>query len=206
MLHLQERKPDIGNNLILPLPYSGNLSVVSPSFMLPSEDTPIIWRGPMKASAIRQFFTSVKWGELDYLIVDSPPGTGDEPLSVAQLMPQPAHAILVTTPQEVAIDDARRATAFCRRASLPIAGMVENMSGMACPHCGKPIDIYKRGGGRKAAAELGLNFLGEVPFDPRMVVASDKGVPFVSEFPESIAAKSISDIAVLLSKTEQHSD
>lgn len=195
LLHLTGRLPQINNRRIIPLSFSENLSVVSPAFMLAGRDSPIIWRGPMKASAIRQFLTQVRWGELDYLVVDSPPGTGDEPLTVAQLVPPPIKALLVTTPQEVATDDVRKAAAFCRRVELPIIGVIENMSGMACPHCGREVALYKKGGGKLAAADLGLHFLGAIPFDPAMVVASDKGVPFVREFADAPAAQAIMDIA-----------
>jgi Mrp family chromosome partitioning ATPase len=198
LLGLQERMPEISNERIIPLPFSENLSVVSPAFMLPAKDTPLIWRGPMKAAAIRQFFLGVEWGKLDCLIIDSPPGTGDEPLSVAQMIPPPAAAVLVTTPQEIALDDVRKAISFCQQVHLEIVGVIENMSGMSCPHCGEQINIYKRGGGKKTAAELGLLFLGEIPFDPALVVASDKGVPFVREFADTPAAQAIKEIAAKL--------
>jgi ATP-binding protein involved in chromosome partitioning len=198
LLNLQGRMPEVRDNRIVPLPFSETLSVVSSAFMLTSEDSPLIWRGPLKVAAIQQFLTNVEWGGVDYLVVDSPPGTGDEPLTVAQLLPPPAAAVLVTTPQQVATDDVRKAVGFCNRVGLPIAGMVENMSGMSCPHCGGQIDLYKRGGGRLAAAELGVPFLGEVPFDPAMVIASDKGVPFVREFPDSPAARAIAGIVAQL--------
>lgn len=198
LLNLQGRMPDVRENKIIPLPFSDTLSVVSSAFMLASEDSPLIWRGPLKVAAIQQFLANVEWGELDYLVVDSPPGTGDEPLTVAQLLPPPAAAILVTTPQLVAIDDVRKAISFCNRVELPIAGLIENMSGMNCPHCGGLVDLYKRGGGRMAAAELGVSFLGEVPFDPAMVIASDKGVPFVREFADSPAARAIGEIVAQL--------
>ena len=194
LLNLQGRMPDVKGNRIIPLPFSDNLSVVSSAFMLASEDSPLIWRGPLKVAAIQQFLANVEWGELDYLVVDSPPGTGDEPLTVAQLVPQPVSAVLVTTPQLVAIDDVRKAVGFCNRVNLPIAGIIENMSGMSCPHCGGQIDLYKRGGARTAAAEAGVPFLGEVPFDPGMVVTSDKGVPFVREFPDSPSAIVVKEV------------
>lgn len=195
LLGLQERMPEITSGRIRPLPFSENLSVVSPAFMMPAKDTPLIWRGPMKTAAIRQLFLGVEWGKLDFLVIDSPPGTGDEPLTVAQIIPPPAAAILVTTPQEIALDDVRKAVAFCRRVDLKIAGIIENMSGMACPHCGGQINIYKRGGGKTAASELGITFLGEIPFDPAIVIASDKGVPFVNEFADTPATRAIKDIA-----------
>ncbi len=198
LLNLQGRMPDVKENRIVPLPFSDNLSVVSSAFMLASEDSPLIWRGPLKVAAIRQFLANVVWGEIDYLIVDSPPGTGDEPLTVAQLVPPPVSAVLVTTPQLVATDDVRKAAGFCNRVGLPVAGIIENMSGMSCPHCGGQIDLYKRGGARVAAAEVGMPFLGEVAFDPRMVVTSDKGTPFITEFPDAPAAIAVKEIVAKL--------
>jgi Mrp family chromosome partitioning ATPase len=195
LLHLQGRMPEITKGRIRPVHFCENVSVVSPSFMVADRDTPLIWRGPMKAAAISQFFLNVEWGKLDYLVIDCPPGTGDEPLTAAQIIAPPCSAVLVTTPQEVALDDVRKAAAFCRRLGLPIAGIIENMSGMSCPHCGGRIDLYKRGGGKTTAAELGLTFLGEIPFDPGMVVASDKGVPFVREFANTPAGQAIAQIA-----------
>jgi Mrp family chromosome partitioning ATPase len=194
LLNLQGRMPDVKGARIVPLPFSDRLSVVSAAFMLASEDSPMIWRGPLKVAAIQQFLANVEWGEIDYLIIDSPPGTGDEPLTVAQLVPPPASAVLVTTPQLVAIDDVRKAVGFCKRVGLAIAGIIENMSGMSCPHCGGQIELYKRGGARVAAAETAIPFLGEVAFDPGMVITSDKGVPFVREFPDSPSAAAIKQI------------
>ncbi len=202
LLHMQGRVPEVSNNRIRPIAFSPDLGVVSPAFMHAVQDTPVIWRGPMKSVAIHRLLVDVQWGKLDYLVVDSPPGTGDEPLTVAQMLAPPAAAILVTTPQEVAVDDVRKAAGFCRRVGLPVAGMIENMSGMVCPHCGGQVNLYKRGGGRIAAADLGIPFLGEIPFDPGMVVVSDKGVPFVREFSDTPAGAAIREIAGRLPATE----
>lgn len=158
---------------------SKGLKAVSMGLSGADPDQPVIWRGPMKAMVIKQFLADVNWGSLDYLIIDSPPGTGDEPLSACQLIPNVNGAVIVTSPQDVAIMDARKSVRFVKELKIPVAGIIENMSGMSCPHCGKDIDIFKRGGGRKAAEELGVPFLGEVPFEPELVEYADKGRPFV---------------------------
>ena len=157
-----------------------NLKAASISFVIPSSDHPIIWRGPMKANAIRQFLEEVNWGDLDFLIIDSPPGTGDEPLSACQLIPNVSGAVIVTTPQDVAILDARKSVFFARQLQIPVVGIIENMSGFVCPHCGKETSIFKKGGGERAAKDLGVPFLGRIPFDPRLVELADEGTPFVS--------------------------
>ena len=171
-----------------------NLRIVSMAFTLPDRDSPVIWRGPMKMKALKQFVEDVDWGELDYLIIDLPPGTGDEPLSISQLLGDLDGAIIVTTPQEVALLDSRKAVNFARKLEIPVMGIVENMSGFICPHCGKRTDIFKEGGGKKAAEELGVPFLGTVPIDSKIVEASDNGVPFVKENEESEAAKCFNEI------------
>lgn len=153
--------------------------VVSISPLLKNIDTPVIWRGPLKMKLITQFLSDVDWQDLDYLIIDSPPGTGDEPLSVAQLIPDLTGAIIVTTPQEVALLDSRKAVNFARAVNIPIIGVIENMSGLTCPHCGKQISLFKKGGGEKAARELNVPFLGRLPLDPDIVTSGDKGKPFV---------------------------
>jgi len=148
------RKPD---GRLGAIKYSPNLKFLSIEPFLPSEDTAVIWRGPIKHSAIRQFIGDIDWGELDYLVIDAPPGTGDEPLTVAKTMPD-AYALVVTTPQEVSLIDVKKAIRFCQKIKLRILGIVENMSGFICPHCGKPVDIFKKGGGQKLADELGVRF------------------------------------------------
>lgn len=160
---------------MLPVAVGDALSVMSIGFLLPSKSEPVMWRGPRKHGVIQQFLADVAWGSLDCLVVDAPPGTGDEPMSIAQLVGPSAGAIIVTTPQELALDDVRRCIAFCREASLPIVGVVENMSGMACPKCGEQIDLFKRGGGRALAKETGVSFLGRIPIDPAIAIAGDSG-------------------------------
>ncbi len=167
-----------------------NLRVVSMAFTLPDRDSPVIWRGPMKMKALKQFVEDVEWGELDYLLIDLPPGTGDEPLSMSKLLGDLDGAIVVTTPQEVALLDSRKAVNFARKLEIPVMGIVENMSGFVCPHCGEKTNIFKEGGGKKAAEELGVPFLGSVPMEESIVEASDSGNPFVEENPDSKATDS----------------
>ena len=179
---------------ITPIPVTENLTVMSIGFVLPGRSDPVIWRGPLKHNVIRQFLQDVAWGDLDYLIVDSPPGTGDEPLSVAQLVGPSAAAVIVTTPQDLAIADVRRCIAFCERLSLPIVGIVENMSGYVCPGCGRRTDIFKAGGGESLAAETHLPLLGQIPLDPDIVIAGDAGVPFAETEAASPSAKVFADV------------
>jgi len=177
---------------ILPARVNERLAVMSIGFLIPSGRDAVIWRGPMKDGAIRQFLKDVTWGKLDYLVVDSPPGTGDEPLSVAKMVGSSAGAIVVTTPQDVAIADVRRCVGFCRTLSLPVVGIVENMSGLVCPKCGERIDLFKRGGGEALALEMGVPFLGQIPIDPEVVMMGDAGIPFLREGPQSPAAAAFS--------------
>jgi len=160
---------------IAPLRVDHNLGVVSVGFLLKSESDAVIWRGPMKFNVIRQFLRDVVWGDLDYLVIDSPPGTGDEPLSVAQLAGEGTAAVIVTTPQDLAVSDVRRSVSFCNSLSLRVIGIIENMSGLICPHCNKPIDLFKKGGGQSLAAEMNVPFLGCIPIDPDFVVSGDSG-------------------------------
>jgi len=153
---------------------SERLSIVSLEMVLGDKDTAVIWRGPLKISAIRQFISDIEWGDLDYLIVDSPPGTGDEPLTVAQTIPD-AEALIVTTPQEISLADVRKSINFCKQVNLKITGVVENMSGFACPHCGKNIPIFGKGGGKEMAHQMDVPFLGEIPLDSQMVEMGDAG-------------------------------
>jgi len=180
-------------NRIIPAIVTKNLSLVSISFFLHDTDNPVIWRGPMKMKIIQQFLGDVVWGELDWLVIDSPPGTGDEPLSIAQLIPATG-AIIVTTPQEVSLMDSRKAVNFARVLKLRVYGIIENMSGLECPHCGKIIDIFKSGGAEKTAQALGVPFLGRIPMDPRIVRLADDGKPFLAHIPDSPAARAFNEI------------
>jgi Mrp family chromosome partitioning ATPase len=177
------------DNGIEPVRVLPNLKAASISFATANPDMPIIWRGPLKMSAIRQFLEEINWGELDYLIIDSPPGTGDEPLSACQLIPEVSGAVIVTTPQDVSILDARKSVFFARQLKIPVIGIIENMSGFVCPHCGKETPIFKKGGGEKAAKDLGVPFLGRIPFEPELVEMADRGVPFVSKGLDGIPAR-----------------
>ncbi|WAI00230.1 Mrp/NBP35 family ATP-binding protein [Methanogenium organophilum] len=177
------RMDSYDTKLMEPVSVTGNLAVVSMAFLLPETSSPVIWRGPMKTGAIRQFLEGVHWGELDYLVVDLPPGTGDEALTIAQFAPNIAGAVIVTTPQDMAILDIKKAVRFVQTIGLPVIGIIENMSGMVCPHCGKEIDIFGKGGGKQAAEEMGVPFLGAVPLDPEMRKAADEGRPFLIRSP-----------------------
>ena len=182
------------DNGIEPVRVLPNLKAASISFATANPDMPIIWRGPLKMSAIRQFLEEINWGDLDYLIVDSPPGTGDEPLSACQLIPEVSGAIIVTTPQDVSILDARKSVFFARQLKIPVIGIIENMSGFVCPHCGKETPIFKKGGGEKAAKDLGVPFLGRIPFEPAMVEMADKGLPFVQSIKDAPSTAAFQEI------------
>lgn len=165
---------------IEPIEVLPNLKAVSIAFMIDSPDKPIIWRGPLKMITIKQFLSDVNWGELDYLIIDSPPGTGDEPLSVCQLISDIDGAIIVTTPQDVAILDSRKTVLFAQTLKVKVIGIIENMSGFICPHCGERTDLFKSGGGEKSAKELKVPFLGRIPIEPGIVASGDSGKPFIN--------------------------
>jgi Mrp family chromosome partitioning ATPase len=156
--------------------------------------------------AIRKFIEDVYWGELDYLIVDLPPGTGDEPLTIAQLIPNADGSIVVTTPQDVALLDSRKTVVFSEGLNLPVIGIVENMAGLICPHCGKVIDLFKIGGGEKAAKDLGVPFLGRIPIDPDVVNTGDEGIPIVAANPDSPAAKAFDGIIEKVVEFAAHKD
>ena len=194
MMGLETRQVQGTEEEILPVKVSDNLAVMSIGFLLPTRGEPVIWRGPRKHGIIRQFLQDVAWGPLDYLVVDSPPGTGDEPMSIVQLVGSPAGAIIVTTPQEVAISDVRRCVAFCNEVSVPIVGILENMSGFVCPKCGESIDLFKKGGGLALAKEEKVPFLGQIPVDPEVVTAGDEGKPFLHDGHQSTASKVFSDV------------
>jgi ATP-binding protein involved in chromosome partitioning len=177
---------------------AGMLSVMSIGFLLRERDDAVIWRGPRKFGVIKQFLKDVAWGDLDYLVIDSPPGTGDEPLAVAQLVEKADGAVIVTTPQEVAVQDVRRCIVFCRQLELPVLGVVENMSGFACPTCGELVRIFGADGGRKMAEEMGVPYLGAIPIDPEVVVSGDAGTPVVQAKPHSETAKAFARITRIL--------
>ena len=189
MLGIEDEGVTGFSDRFIPVNVRPNLAVISMAFFLPYRDSPVIWRGPLKSVAIKQFLGQVEWGNLDYLIVDLPPGTGDAPLSVAQIIRNVSGAIVVTTPQDVALLDSRKAVTFARKLNVPIMGILENMSGFVCPHCGGNVNLFKMGGGEEAAREMDVPFLGRVPMDPKIVESSDSGTPFVESFPDSPAAE-----------------
>jgi ATP-binding protein involved in chromosome partitioning len=170
------------------------IKVTSMAFLLPSEETPVIWRGPLKMKAIQQFLSDIMWGELEFLLIDLPPGTGDEPLSIMQLLPEMDGVVIVTIPSEVSQEVVKKAVTFSRKLNIPIIGIVENMSGFVCPKCGAEYDIFGSGGGKKIADDLGIPFLGKIPIDPQICVDSDRGTPFVLEHRDSKSTKAFMDI------------
>lgn len=171
-------EPDEGGKKLLPARYNDNLSVISMDSLLQDKNSAVLWRGPKKSAAIRQFISDVSWGELDFLLIDSPPGTGDEHMTVLKTIPE-ALCVVVTTPQEISLADVRKAVNFLQYAKANVLGVVENMSGLFCPHCHQEIELFKKGGGKALAERYGLKFLGAVPLDPATVVAADRGVPVV---------------------------
>jgi ATP-binding protein involved in chromosome partitioning len=170
------------------------IKVVSMDFLLSSDDAPVIWRGPLKMKAIQQFLSDIMWGELEFLLIDLPPGTGDEPLSVMQLIPEMDGVIIVTIPSEVSQVVVKKAVTFARQLGVPVIGIIENMSGFVCPKCGTETNIFKVGGGRKIADDLSVPFLGSIPIDPEICRDSDNGMPFITEHVDSPATKAFSEI------------
>jgi ATP-binding protein involved in chromosome partitioning len=196
MLDLKDKlftEKDEKPKLLPPMKYSDNLKVISLEYLMENRDEAIIWRGPLKIQAIRQFIGDIDWGRLDYLVIDAPPGTGDEPLSVAQII-KDVNALIVTTPQEIALADVRKSISFCRHVKIRILGVVENMSGFICPHCDKPVDIFGTGGGKKVALEYSLRFLGKIPMDPKVVMGGDSGKPYLSSGAGTVATKAFDKV------------
>ncbi len=195
MIGIEDRRLSTSEeNIIEPISIDPRLKVVTIASLLESTDTPVIWRGPLKMKLISQFLGDVPWGELDYLIVDSPPGTGDEPLSIAQLIPELNGMIVITTPQEIALLDSRKSVNFAKSLKVPVIGIIENMSGLICPFCGGKIDLFKTGGGEKAAKDLKVPFLGKVPIDPVIVNSTDEGKPFIQTYKDTNTAKILDKI------------
>jgi ATP-binding protein involved in chromosome partitioning len=192
LLGLEGHPVGYRDETLYPVEMTGNLRVMSIGFLLQGKDDAVIWRGPLKMKMIQQFLKDVEWGQLDFLIVDSPPGTGDEPLSVIQLIENADGAIIVTTPQELSIIDVQRSIGFCRKLNLPVSGVIENMSGFICPHCGKSTDIFKSGGGERMAKEVNVPFLGRIPLDPAITETGDEGRPYLMRYTDSETAKAFS--------------
>lgn len=189
----------MSNQKLSPMKYSENLRAMSIESFIPNKDDAIIWRGPMKYSAIRQFIGDVDWGELDFLVIDSPPGTGDEPLTVAQIVSD-AKAVIVTTPQEIALADVRKSINFCKTVKMEIIGLVENMSGLHCPHCGEMIDLFGSGGGERTAKQTGIHFLGKIPFDPNVVACGDSGACYQKVHADTAVSLAYAAVAQRLSQ------
>jgi len=185
LLGIKDRIAEIHKDqTIEPIVYREGFEVVSLESLLRDKDASVIWRGPLKTNMIRQFISNVPWGKLDVLVMDAPPGTGDEPLTVAQTVPEAA-AVIVTTPQEISLADVRKSVRFCRQLNMQVAGIVENMSGLSCPHCGGVIDLFKSGGGERLADVAGVPFLGRIPLDPDLVLSGEEGVPLCERNPDS---------------------
>ncbi|MDW7733330.1 MAG: Mrp/NBP35 family ATP-binding protein [Methanolobus sp.] len=175
MFGIEDERPNVGEDGIIPIQVTENLTVMSMALLLEDKDSPIIWRGPAKMAAIKQFLEEVAWGKLDYLFIDLPPGTGDEPLSIAQLIEKLDGAVVVTTPQDVALLSVRKSLTFAHMLKVPVIGIVENMGAMKCPHCKERIDIYGMGGVEKAAADFNVDVIGELPIDPKVAEIEDQG-------------------------------
>ena len=193
MLGLVGCRMESGDDGMLPVEIGG-LKVLSVGFLLKHTDDPVIWRGPMKMGVIRQFLEDVDWGDLDLLVIDVPPGTGDEPLSVCQLIPELDGAVIVTTPQKVAAADVRKSINFCKELNVKVLGVIENMSGFACPKCGEVTPILRSGGGRTMAEEMQVPFLGSIPIDPLIALSGDEGKAFLESGASSPAAGAFREI------------
>ena len=193
MFGMKDGRINVENNKFIPITF-GSLKIMSVGFFLQDSDDAIIWRGPIKHGMIQQFFKDVSWGTLDYLVIDSPPGTGDELLSLINIVEDLTGAVLVTTPQEVAAADVRKSVNFCEKANIKILGIVENMSGYVCPHCGKVTDIFKVGAGQQIAEKYNLKLLGKIPLDPAVGDSGDCGLPFVYAHSESPTAKEFESV------------
>lgn len=199
LLGLEGIHPHVEDKTILPIVGPLNLKVMSMGFLLQNTDDAVAWRGPLVGKVIQQFLSDVKWGELDVIVVDLPPGTGDEILSILQSIPEIDGVVVVSTPQEVAVLDARRAIRLVEKMGVPILGIIENMSEFVCPHCGESYRLFGEGVTQKAADEFGIQHLGSLPLDPRIISLSDKGTPFVVEDPDSKAAKAFGQVVEQLS-------
>jgi ATP-binding protein involved in chromosome partitioning len=188
MLRLSTEGIQSDDGALVPMEIGG-LKVMSLGLLLRDQREAVIWRGPLKAGVIRQFLADVAWGDLDYLVIDAPPGTGDEPLSVCQLVGSSARAVIVTTPQEVALVSVRKSVRFCGQLGISVLGVVENMSGFVCPDCGHRFDVFGAGGGERMAADMGVPFLGRIPLDPAVSRAGDEGQPYTLAASASVAAE-----------------
>ena len=203
LLNLEHMNVQTVAEKIIPVDYSDTLKVMSVGFLLRSKADALIWRGPMKHNIIKQFVTDVFWGGLDYLVVDCPPGTGDEPLSIAQLLGRTDGAVIVTTPQQLAVVDVKKCITFCRQLNLPVLGVIENMSGLVCPHCNQHIEVFTGNGGEEMARDFKVPLLGKVPIDPTLAHACDIGKPFVDTAYQNLTAEAIRSAFEPLLKTDK---
>jgi len=206
LLGLEGQQVKIGSQGFLPVDGPHGMKVMSIAFFMP-EQTPAIWRGPLKMRAIRQFLSDIVWGQLDFLFIDLPPGTGDEPLSIAQLLPDIDGVVIITMPSDLSSFIVKKAITFAQTLKMPIIGVVENMSGFVCPHCGEETEIFKSGGGKKIAQETGIAFLGSIPLDPTVGLDSDKGTPFVFSSKKSATSiafmKIVNNVEKYVNKNKQ---
>lgn len=206
MLGIENKRLEVSEDGVRakPIKVVNNLYAITLASMLKSPDDPVIWRGPLKLGAIKQFLSDINWPDLDYLVVDCPPGTGDEPLSAIQTIGKMDGAVIVSTPQDVALLDARKSIRFAEMLNVPVLGLVENMGSFTCPHCGEVIDIFKGTGVEKAAKDFGLDVLGSIPMDPNIVYTGDKGRPYIYDFGKSKGAEAMQQITQkVLEKSEK---
>jgi ATP-binding protein involved in chromosome partitioning len=203
MFGIEDEKPEVEESGLIPINVSSNLKVMSIGFFLDNKDTPIIWRGPAKMGAIKQFLEEVSWGKLDFLIIDLPPGTGDEPLSIAQLIPDCDGAVVVTTPQDVALVSVRKSINFVNTLKIPVIGLVENMSGIICPHCNEKIEVFGSGGVAKAASDFGIPVLGTLPIEPDIAAKGDSGNVFADVEGKSEWHKNFNNIVDAVAKMNE---
>jgi len=206
MLGMDNQKLRVGPVGAFPALGPLGLKVVSMVFVLEGPEVPVVWRGPLKMRAIQQFLTDIVWGELDFLFIDLPPGTGDEPLSVMKLLPELDGVVIVTIPSEVSQNVIEKAITFSKQLNVPIIGIIENMSGFICPTCSTETQIFKTGGGQRVAEKNSVPFLGRIPIDPRICEASDNGRPFILENPESPAAIAFTQIVDKIMKYIQNTE
>lgn len=205
LLGLEGQHPTVDGEFIEPILGPLDVKVMSMQFLLRKEDDAVAWRGPLVAKAISQFLANVRWGSLDVLVVDLPPGTGDEILSILQLIPDIDGVVVVSTPQEVAVLDARRAIQLVEKMGVPILGIIENMSEFVCPKCGESYKLFGEGAAKKAAEEYAVDHLGTLPLDPRVITLSDEGTPFVIQDPDSKVAVAFSAVVdKLAEKTDMN--
>jgi len=208
ILGVRDKKLQAGPPGLFPAVGPFGIKVASMDYLLPTDESPVIWRGPLKMRLIQQFLSDIVWGDLDFLFIDLPPGTGDEPLSIMQLLPEMDGVVIVTIPSEVSQIVVKKAVTFSRKLKIPIIGILENMSGFVCPHCREQTEIFQKGGGEKIAKDLVVPFLGKIPIDPKICQDSDKGTPFIIKHPNSVASKvfmnMVKKIEVFLLKHNQN--